>query len=389
MLKSRPKKTAKTELLRNLRKLAQRKSSPRCSIEEAIEEIRNGKMLIVIDSEDRENEGDLVMAAEDATQEAVNFMALHARGLICVPVTSERAVKLQLGPMVMHNEDIRRTAFTVSVDARTEITTGISAADRARTIRLLADDESRATDFSRPGHIFPLVAREGGVLVRAGHTEAAVDLARLAGKKPAGIICEIMNPDGSMSRMGDLEIFARKHDLKIVTIADLIEYRRHQEKVVYEIGREEWHSDLGNFTLIAFRTSVDDRVHLVFSYGEIAKDKPVLVRVHSENRLQELQNRIENQKDDIRTALQKIAQAGSGALLLIRERPNDLIGRLSQESQDDQKAEDRLRDTGIGAQILSVLGLQKIILLTDHPRPIVGLSSFGLEIVSTTALNPE
>lgn len=372
-------------MIKKLRRLAGLSNDPRCTIEEGIEEIKKGRMIIVTDSEDRENEGDLVMAAEDASPENINFMVSKAKGLICVPLTRPRANSLKLNPMVSHNEDVRRTAFTVSVDARSEVTTGISAHDRSRTVKLLANSDSRAEDFTRPGHIFPLVARDGGVLVRAGHTEAAVDLAQLAGKLPAGVICEIMNDDGTMARMSDLTSFARKENLKVITIEDLIEYRREREKVVYEISRETYESVEGKFQIIAYRTSVDKRVHFVITIGNINTSEPVPVRVYSENRVSSLRDRLMGNADEINLGLSAISKTGKGVLLLIGERENDLLARLN--TNVEVLEEDRLRDTGIGAQILSALGLEKIILITDNPKPIVGLEAFGLEVAGIQALH--
>lgn len=371
-------------MIKSLRKLKNfRQSSPLATVEEAVEEIRRGRMLIVMDSYDRENEGDLVMAAEDVTPEIVNFMASHARGLICVPLTAERAQKLNLKPMVENNEDARLTAFTVSVDAREGITTGISAYDRSLTIRRLADPEATAHDFVRPGHIFPLIARAGGVLVRAGHTEAAVDLCQLAGKRPVAVICEIMKADGTMARLKDLLHFARKHNLKILTISKLIEYRRKRESLIQIVADLAINTPHGEFRLRAFTTALDERVHLAFTLGDIENQDEVLVRVQSENTIMEIQNPEIDIFAKVHKALNKIAQNKSGVLLLIREHPLSLIQELNRIAQKAPAAnpERVLRDYGIGAQILVHLGIKKIRLLTKNPKPVAGLSGYGLEIV--------
>ncbi len=377
-------------MLQSLKKIVSTKKSGKiqlATVEEAIEEFRQKRMIIITDSEDRENEGDLVMAAEDITPEAVNFMASEARGLICVPLTAARATELNLKPMVENNEDLRLTAFTVSVDARNNITTGISAHDRYETIRLLSDPRSQATDFVRPGHIFPLVSREGGVLVRAGHTEASLDFCRLAGKKPVAVICEIMKEDGTMARLPDLAKFAKKHKLKIVTIRDLIEYRRHREKMIHLAADVKIPTAYGEFRARAFTTALDERVHIALTLGEISGDKPVLVRVQAENILHDLLNpEFLERAGSISAALKHIAKNKNGVLLIIRQHGVTLLNELKKfdtKTPSPLGQEAVLRDYGIGAQILVMLGVRKLRLLTNNPRRVAGLEGYGLEITGT------
>jgi 3,4-dihydroxy 2-butanone 4-phosphate synthase / GTP cyclohydrolase II len=362
------------------------------SVEQAVKELKNGKMLIVTDSDDRENEGDLFMCAQDINAEAVNFMAMYARGLICTPLTEERAQQLRLEPMVQQNEDGRRTAFTVSVDARNNISTGISAQDRCTTIQLLVNEDAAPKDFVRPGHIFPLIARRGGVLVRAGHTEAMVDLCRLAGKDPVGVICEIMNADGTMARLSDLEHFASGHDIAMVTIKDLMAYRLRREKIVFLSGQSRIQSSYGEVLVKSFQTNLDDRVHVAVLFGEIDPAEPVLVRVHAESSIDSLLG-LERPESSQSMALRHLEKSGTGVFLFIKESSSTILGKLQLQGEARkiegeeligyEEQDDRLRNYGIGAQILSQLGIRQLRLLTNHPRPIVGLEAFNLTITET------
>ncbi len=374
---------------------------PLSTIEEAAEDIKNGKMIIIVDDEDRENEGDLVCAAEKITPEIINFMITHARGLICLPLTEERCDELQLLPQTAENTSSMGTAFTVSIEAREGVTTGISAADRARTILTAVDANSKPTDLARPGHIFPLRAKRGGVLVRVGQTEASVDIARIAGCAPSGVICEIMNEDGTMARLPELEKFAARHDLKIISVADLVRYRIQKETLVRRVVETDLPTDYGTFRAFVYENIINGETHVALTKGDFKQaTEPVLVRVQTENvTFAMFGSKLGEASQAIRTSLEKISQAQLGAILYLRQRESnlDLIHQLQtyavmqEKNLDFQTARGEtgygnFRDYGIGAQILNDLGIKKIRLLTNHPPKINALEAFDLEIVETVPL---
>ena len=369
---------------------------PLCSLEEALEDLKSGKFVIVVDDERRENEGDLVIAAEKMTPESVNFIVTHARGLLCMPITGERLDELEMPLMISENAFQKsQTAFTVSVDYKKGTTTGISAADRAATVLAMIDPESRPDDFTKPGHLFPLRYHPGGVLARAGHTEAIVDLCTLAGMYPAGVVCEIMNEDGTMSRMPDLEIFAKTHELKILSIAQIIAHRRRNEQLVERVAEARLPTRYGNFKAIAYKSQVDAGEHIALTIGEWTKDQPVLVRIHSECLTGDVFGSLRcDCGEQIEMALKLLAEEGTGVFLYMRQegRGIGLHNKIKAYSlQDDgldtveaNKSlgfEPDLRHYGVGAQILQDLGIKKLRLLTNNPKKVVGLSGFDLEIV--------
>ena len=373
------------------------------TIPEAIEDIKAGRFVIVVDDEDRENEGDLVIAAERITPEAINFMAINGRGLICVPLTGQRLDDLKIPMMVTNNTSKFTTAFSVSVEARVGTTTGISAADRAATVKVLVDPKTRPEDILMPGHMFPLRAKDGGVLVRAGQTEAAVDLARLAGLYPAGVLCEIMNEDGTMARMPHLEGVAKRFGLKIVSVADLISYRRRHEKLVHRVAEAKLPTKYGEFTAIAYKSDVDPDEHLALVVGDVTSHRPVLVRAHSECLTGDVFGSMRcDCGEQLDKAMEMISKEGRGVIIYMRQEGRGIgfhnkirAYALQDQGLDTVEANISLgfkadqRDYGIGAQIMADLGLHEIRLLTNNPKKRIGLESYGLKVVETVPVECE
>ncbi len=372
--------------------MAQSELSP---ISEVIEDARNGRMFILVDDEDRENEGDLVIPAEKASPEAVNFMAKYGRGLICLSLTPERADELGLELMAAKNQSRHQTAFTVSIEAREGVTTGISAADRAETIAVAINPNRGRTDIVTPGHVFPLIAQHGGVLVRAGHTEAAVDVARLAGLNPSGVICEIMNDDGTMARLPDLLKFAKTHGLKVASISDLIAFRRRTEKIIEKVAETTIDSRFGGrFQLHVFANKIDYAEHVALTVGDVSGPEPVMVRMHALNLLADVlgdasqtqfaAGESRDRATELQAAMRMIAEKGRGVVVVIREPTPTAVSRFVQEREGKPltKPISELRQYGIGAQILLELGVQNMILLTNTKRTIVGLNGYGINLVA-------
>jgi 3,4-dihydroxy 2-butanone 4-phosphate synthase/GTP cyclohydrolase II len=359
------------------------------SIEEVIEDARNGKMFILVDAEDRENEGDLVIPAQMCTPEAVNFMAKYGRGLICLTLTSERAKQLNLQFMSSNNQSRNQTAFTVSIEAREGISTGISAHDRAHTVSVAIDPTKGANDIVSPGHVFPLVAKDGGVLVRAGHTEAAVDLARLAGLYPAGVICEIMNDDGTMARLPDLVQFAQLHGLKIATIADLIAYRRRYDHFIHRAIETELETKYGDFKMMVYLNTVEYAEHIALVMGDISTPEPVLVRVHALNVFDDMLGATGPRAERLQESMQIVTAEGRGVVVIIRDTTStvvsDMLLRKGENTEEGMPR--RLREYGVGAQILLDLGVNDMILLSDTDRNIVGLEGYGLRVVGHRSIS--
>ncbi len=372
------------------------------SIEDAIADIKAGKVIIVVDDEDRENEGDFICAAEKVTPEIINFMAKHGRGLICTPVTQERAHELELNKMVSNNTALHETAFTISIDLIGQgCSTGISAYDRSTGIKAIIDKNTKASDYARPGHIFPLIAEDGGVLRRTGHTEAAVDLARMAGFYPAGTLVEILNDDGTMARLPELAELAKKHDLKLISIKDLVAFRMSTERLIKEMTRVDIDTQYGPFTIIAFNELSSGITHLAITKGEWTKDEPVLTRVHSStNTMDILGALLMGYGVQLHRTLNKISEEGKGVLIYLRQKDDDdpVLASLeaikkTQETGKEHKifpsrtSSTQQRDLGIGAQILNELGVTKLRLLTNNPRKRVGLDGYGIEIIENISFD--
>ena len=358
------------------------------SIEEILEDARNGKMFILVDDEDRENEGDLIIPAQMATPDVINFMAMHGRGLICLSLPGQRCDELGLPMMQSHNQSRLATAFTVSIEATEGVTTGISASDRARTVAVAIDPTKGKSDIASPGHVFPLRARDGGVLVRAGHTEAAVDVARLAGLYPAGVICEIMNDDGTMARMPDLVKFAQHHGLKVGTIADLIAYRRRSEKIVRREAEMPFQSEWGgDWRMIVYVNEVAYAEHIALVKGDITGHEPVMVRMHALNVLEDVLGDKDSGKGrQLHVAMEEVAAHGAGVVVLIREPLRTSLSDRVRERLSGQQDDSRLVDYGVGAQILLDIGVRDMILLSNTPKHIIGLDGYGLRVVEQRSI---